>query len=247
MLPAAKLAAGAASIFANGLSNLGQQFLKKADTDTSNSVSLGEFASIMQGGQNMPSGSTDPAVSTEPTEATRAKFGKVDSNADGQLTSSEIHAYNQQLASQIQAQLVQIQQMYGASQPKASPGDKFTAMDSNADGAISKDELASFLADKDSARAKPAANDMMGKANALFDKINTNADDTLSASELSAFAATRKSKKPKAANGDTNLQDAFAQISKLLEAIQKQTSDTAKSKKGSAAAALAAATAYKKA
>lgn len=247
MLPAAKFAAGAASIFANGLSNLGQQFLKKADTDKSSGVSLGEFASIMQGGQNMPSGKANPAVSTEPTETTRTKFGQVDTNADGQLTSGEVNTYNQQLASQIQAQLVQIQQMYGASQPKASLGDKFTAMDSNADGSVSKDELANFLADKDSARAKTAGNDMMAKANALFDKINTDADNKLSASELSAFAATRKAKKPKAANGDTNLQDAFAQISKLLESIQKQTSDTAKSKKGSAAAALAAATAYKKA
>jgi Ca2+-binding EF-hand superfamily protein len=250
MLPAAMLASGAASLFSNGLSRLGDQFLKKADKDKSNGVSLGEFANIMQAGQNMPSGTNTPAVSTTATDATKAKFGKIDTNTDGQLSTGEVNTYNQQLVSQIQASLVQLQQMYGAGQPQQgehhphkSLSEQFPALDANSDGTVGKDELTSFFAAKDAAKGKTSDSDASAKAQALFDKIDSNADGALSTTEVSAFDAARKAKKPASAGAEANLQDTFAQITKLLEAIQKQTSET--SKKGSAASALAAATAYK--
>lgn len=148
MLPAALLATGAASIFSNGLSALGQSFVNRTDKDKSGGVSLEEFSSFLQAGQKVPTAGAGPATSTPSPDAAKARFDKIDTNADGTLSAGEVNTYNQQLVSQIQAALVQLQQVYGAGAGQSGVADKssqiFAKMDANGDGAISKDEFSAF-------------------------------------------------------------------------------------------------------
>ncbi|MCA0406994.1 MAG: EF-hand domain-containing protein [Proteobacteria bacterium] len=239
MVPAALLASGAASLFSSGLSALGQSFVNKSDKDKSGGVSLGEFSELLQGGKNLPGSKDASATSVTPTEATKAKFAKIDTDANGSLSAEEVNAYNQQLVQQLQAALVDLQQMYGAGQNGAQQGghhkhgglaDKLSAIDTNGDSSVSKDELSAFFAAQ-SGNATSAAN----RASQIFAKADTNNDGALSKDELSAFDATRKKKKKG--------QEGTDQIATLLQALdQANASLTTK-----ASSALAATNAYKSA
>lgn len=240
MVPAALLASGAASLFSNGLSALGQSFVNRADTDKNKGVSLDEFAKLLQGGQNVPGATGASATSVTPSDDTKAKFAKIDTDQDGSLTKDEINTYNQQLVQQLQAALVDLQQMYGAGQtgnPQSGGhhkhgglADKLSAIDTNSDSSVSKDELTAFFAAKSGDTTGAAS-----RAAQVFAKADTNNDGALSKDELSAFDATRKKKKKG--------QEGTDQIATLLQALdQANSSLTSK-----ASSALAATNAYKSA
>lgn len=242
MLPAALLATGAASLFSNGLSALGQSFVNKTDKDKSGGVSLDEFSSFLQAGQKVPSAGTSTATSTE---AAKARFDKIDSNADGSLSADEVNTYNQQLMSQIQAALVELQQTYGAGnaqggQHRKSLTEKFASIDTNADSAISKDELTAYLSARPGADATAAAQ----RADKLFSKIDTNNDGSLSKDEVSAFDAARKKKR------DAQRQDGLAALMQAIDQVNASIAEANKTTASStttssAASALAASKAYK--
>lgn len=237
MVPAALLASGATSLFANGLSALGQSFVNRADKDKSNGVSLDEFASLVQGGQKVPGSSSGSATSVTPSDETKAKFAKIDSDSNGSLSKDEINSYNQQLVQQLQSALLDLQQMYGAGGSQGAGhkhhkqgglADKPSAIDTNSDNSVSKDELTAFFAAKSGDATGAAA-----RADAIFAKADTNNDGALSKDELSAFDASRKKKRKGS--------EATDQISTLLEALDQANS----SLQSKASTALTATSTYK--
>lgn len=234
MVPAALLASGATSLFSNGLSALGQSFVSRNDKDKSGGVSLDEFSSLLQAGQNLPGSSGTSATSAAASDATKAKLAKIDTNQDGSISKDEANAYAQQLVQQLQAALVELQQAYGAGQQgsqhkHASLSSQFSAIDTNTDSGISKDELTAFFAAKSGSETSAAA-----RANQLFAKADTDNDGALSKEELSAFDATRKKKKKGQEGSD--------QIATLLQALD-QANASLNSKASSALAATKAYTA----
>ncbi|MFN3482554.1 MAG: hypothetical protein ACK4YX_06000 [Rhabdaerophilum calidifontis] len=163
-------------------------FMQRADSDKSGTISLDEFLST---GQKVPGGKDGQADSAEKA---KALFARIDTDGDGSLTTSELDSYEQQLVSSLQAALTQLQELLGQPQqgrrlePPSLSAD-FEAIDADSDGAASREELTAYLVAMGMDEEKAAKR--VGK---LLNKADTDGDGVVSQAEAAAFDQARQAR-----------------------------------------------------
>ena len=217
-------------------SALRDKLFKKADANRDNALSLEEFTTA---GKKVPGGKGG-------IDEARAKelFSKMDGNADGAASKDEVSAFQQQLITQMQTAMTQLQESLatsgrgGRDEIKGKHGhrpplsDLFGKIDSDSDGAISKSEFAEF------GKSMGVPESGTDKASKLFDTIDKNGDGALSKDEVALFDSSMKAKEDAEKSGKTS------QLSALLEAMNaygaKKTKKTAATNTIASALSIAA-------
>lgn len=228
-------ASAGSSMISSLLSTMRANFVQRADTDDNNAISLDEFLSA---GQKVPGGKNDQA---EGTDKAKALFAKIDTDGDNSLSTSELDSYEQKLVAELQAALTQLQELLGQTdgdQPPPPPpphsrpslSEDFETIDADANGSVTKDELAAHFVAKGMDETKAAA-----RAEKLIEKADTSGDGELNSDEATAFDEARRA----SFEEHRNSAGASQAIILLIQALQGGTTDGT-----SASATLSAASAY---
>lgn len=157
------------------LSAMRDKMFQKADANNDKGISLEEFTEV---GKNLPGGG-------QAKEASEI-FGKIDTDGNGSLSKDEVKAFENRMSSQIQAMMLQMQEMMsGGSKPDLNA--LFNDSDTDSDGSISRKEF-------DAVKAESPIAGLLGEAEGddLFKNIDADSDGLVSQSEFMSFAERMK-------------------------------------------------------
>lgn len=189
---------GSNSAYVSSTSRKADRVIARADQNGDKQISLSEFNSI---GQNLPGSSASSAASTTSTPATSASaaspasvadrsalFGKIDTNADGQLSKDELSAYQQQQVTATRGALLNLQEVFGDGSDSGGQaggvGQARRGHHHHATQASTTD--GSDVTGQSSATASSTGNPT-DPVSAFFSAVDGNSDGSISKAELSSF------------------------------------------------------------